>query len=118
MRNCVPLEKGLCTAVEIRAAPWLSLQWPNIICHDLSGFCRNSDCRIKQDCASFKGFSGGSVIKNSLANAGDTTLIPGPGRFPGEGNGSSLQYSCLGNSMDRETCWIHEAAKAQTQLIN
>ena len=28
-------------------------------------------------------------------------LIPGAGRFPGEGNGSPLQYSCLGNPMDR-----------------
>ena len=42
----------------------------------------------------------GSVVKHPPANAGDTTLIPGPGRFPGEGNGSSLQYSCLENSMD------------------
>ena len=43
----------------------------------------------------------GSVVKHPPANAGDTTLIPGPGRFPGEGNGSSLQYSCLGSLMDR-----------------
>ena len=35
------------------------------------------------------------------ANAGDTGLIPGLGRFPGEGNGNPLQYSCLGNLTDR-----------------
>ena len=38
-------------------------------------------------------FPGGSVVKNTLANAGDTGLIPGPGRCPGEGNGNPLQHS-------------------------
>ena len=37
-------------------------------------------------------------VKNPLANAGDPGLIPGSGRFPGEGNGNPLQYSCLENS--------------------
>ena len=44
------------------------------------------------------------VAKNPPANAGDVRdmgLIPGWGRFPGEGNGYSLQYSCLENPMDR-----------------
>ena len=49
----------------------------------------------------FKGFPSGSAVKNSPANAGDTGLIPGSGRSPGEGNGNSLQTSCLGNPMDR-----------------
>ena len=48
-----------------------------------------------------KGFPGGSVVKNPLANAGDAGSIPGSGRYPGEGNGNTLQYSCLGNPMDR-----------------
>ena len=51
------------------------------------------------------GFPGGSVVKNLLANAGDpgdAGLIPGSGRCPGEGNGHPLQYSCLGNPMERE----------------
>ena len=39
--------------------------------------------------------------KESACNAGDTGWIPGSGRFPGEGNGNPLQYSCLGNPMDR-----------------
>ena len=43
-----------------------------------------------------------TTIKNPPANAGDTALIPGLGRSPGEGNGNLLQYSCLGNPMDRE----------------
>ena len=46
------------------------------------------------------GFSGGSVIKSSPANAGDTRLIYGSGRCSGVGNGYPLQYSCLGNPMD------------------
>jgi len=39
--------------------------------------------------------------------------VPGLGRSPGEGNGNSLQYSCLKNSMDRGAWWatIHEATK-------
>ena len=41
------------------------------------------------------GFPGGSVVKNLPANARDMGLIPGLGRFPGEGNGNPLQYSCL-----------------------
>ena len=47
------------------------------------------------------GFPGDSAVKNLPANAGDVGLIPGLGRSPGEGNGNALQYSCLGNPMDR-----------------
>ena len=47
------------------------------------------------------GLSGGSVVKDPLANAGDMGLIPGLGRSPGEGNGNLLQYSCLESPMDR-----------------
>ena len=50
-------------------------------------------------------FPGGSVVKNLLANAGDTGLIPGSRRSSGKGNGNLLQYSCLGNSMDRGAWW-------------
>ena len=46
-------------------------------------------------------FPGGSDGKASIYNAGDLGLIPGLGRFPGEGNGNPLQYSCLENPMDR-----------------
>ena len=47
------------------------------------------------------GLPGGSVVKNLPANTGDVGLIPGSERSPGEGNGNPLQYSCLGNPMDR-----------------
>ena len=48
------------------------------------------------------------VVKNPPANAGDTRdigSIPGSGRYLGGGNGNPLQYSSLGNSMDREAWW-------------
>ena len=59
-------------------------------------------------------------VKNLPANAGDAGSTPGSGRFPGEGNGYPLQYSCLDNPMDRGA-WratIHGVAKSQTQLGN
>ena len=62
------------------------------------------------------GFPGGSVVENLSGNAGDTGLIPGLGRAPGEGNGNPLRYSCLGNLMDRGA-WqatVLGIAKSQT----
>ena len=47
------------------------------------------------------GFPGGSDGKESAGNSGDPGSIPGSRRSPEGGNGSSLQYSCLENSMDR-----------------
>ena len=63
-------------------------------------------------------FPGGSDGKLSACNTGDRGLIPGLGRSPGEGNGSPLQYSCPGNTMDggawRAT--VHRVTKRWTQL--
>ena len=56
------------------------------------------------------------MVKESACNAGDLGLIPGAGRFPGEGNGNALQYSGLENSMDRGV-WqatVHGITKSQT----
>ena len=66
-------------------------------------------------------FSGGSVVKNppaSAGDAGDVVLIPGLGRSPGEGNGNPLQYSYLGNLMDRGAWWVtaHVVSESWTQL--
>ena len=44
-----------------------------------------------------------SAVKNLPAIAGDGGSVPGWERSPGEGNGNSLQYACLGNPMDRGT---------------
>ena len=67
------------------------------------------------------GFSGGSVVKNPPANVGDSRemgSILELRRCPGEGNENTLQYSCLGNHMDRGA-WratVHGVAKGQTRL--
>ena len=55
------------------------------------------------------------MVKNLPANSGDAGSIPGSGRSPGEGNGYRLQYSCLENPMDRESCWavVHGVTKSQ-----
>ena len=60
------------------------------------------------------GFPGSSVVKNLPANAGDR----GSGRSPGEGNDNPLQYSCLGNSMDREAWWatVHGVTEESERL--
>ena len=56
------------------------------------------------------------MVKNLPANAGDVGLISRSGRFPGEGNGKPLQYSRVGNPVDRGT-WratVHGVEKSQT----
>ena len=64
-------------------------------------------------------FLGGASGKESACHAGDARdlgLIPGSERSPGEGNGTPLQYSCLGNPMDRGA-WqttVHGGAKSLT----
>ena len=70
-----------------------------------------------QDFPGGLGFPGGTVVKNTPANAGDTRdagLIPGSGRSPGVGNGNPLHLSCPQNSMDRGAWWatVHEVAKS------
>ena len=61
-----------------------------------------------------RGFPGGSEVKAPACIAGDLGSIPGLGRFPGEGNGNPLQYSCLENPMNRGAWWaiVHGVAKS------
>ena len=68
---------------------------------------------LQRDCCGFKGFPSGSVVKSLPTNAGDAGSIPGSGRSPGGENGNPLQFSCLGNPMDRGTWWamVHEVKK-------
>ena len=64
---------------------------------------------------------GGSVVNNLPANTGDTRdagLIPRSGRYPKEGNGHPLHYSCLENSIHRGAWQAtgHGVAKSRTRL--
>ena len=64
----------------------------------------------------FLGFPGGSDGKESACNVGNPGSVPGLGRFPGEGNGYPLRYSCLENPKVREA-WratVHGAANSLT----
>ena len=53
-------------------------------------------------------------VENPPANEGDLDSIPGLGRFPAEGHGNPLQYSCLEKTMDRGGWWtvVHGVAKS------
>ena len=77
-------------------------------CINLHKYCRFT----------LKSFPDVSVGKESTCNVGDPGSIPGWGRSSGEGNGNPLQYSCLGNSMDRGAWWasVHQVTKSQTQM--
>ena len=58
-------------------------------------------------------FPGCLAVNNPPANAEDAGSILGLGRSPGKENGNPLQYSCLGNPMDREAWWatVHGVTK-------
>ena len=68
--------------------------------------------KVYKQLIQLSGFPHGSVSKESACNAEDLGLIPRLGRSPREGNGDPLQYSSLGNPMDRETWWstVHGVA--------
>ena len=65
-------------------------------------------------------FLDGSDGKESACNMGDPGSIPGSGRYPGEGSGNLLQYSCLKNPMDKGAWWaiVHGITKSQIWLNN
>ena len=66
------------------------------------------------------GFPSGSDSKESASNAGDLGLIPGSGRSPGEGNGYTLQYSCL-EKFHGQTAWratVHRVPRHWIKNIN
>ena len=65
-------------------------------------------------------YPGSSNHKESACNARDLGSIPGYRRYPEEGHGNPLQYTCVENSIDREA-WlatVHGLAKSRTQLSN
>ena len=94
--------------------PWDSCsQVLNILC------VVNMQIFIGYLCVSWKASQVVPVVKNPLAKAGDVRevgLIPGLGRYAGEGNGNPLQCSCLENPMNRAGWWatVHRVAKTGT----
>ena len=86
---------------DLFSANWRTSNAGGIIQYDFKGPC----------------FSGASDGKASACNA-DLGSIPGSGRYPGEGNGNPLQYSCLENSTDGGAWWatVNGVAKSQIQL--
>ena len=74
----------------------LQLMWKS------PGKCQHMD---SQWALAVSGFPGDSGVKNPPANAGDSGLIPGSGRSPGDGNGNPLQYPCVEHPMDRRA-WL------------
>ena len=75
---------------------WLSHAFPILFC---SSYILNKSLIYLLSFFFFLKF-----ICESTCNV-DVALIPGLGRSPGEGKGNPLQYSCLGNSMDRGVWW-------------
>ena len=75
---------------------------------------------MKMDPYPSTGFPSVSAVKNPPANAGDLGSVPGLGRSSGGGKSNPLQYSCLGNPMDRgaRRATVHEITKSWTQLSN
>ena len=74
-------------------------------------------CIINYQCyVQNRSFPGSSAVKTPPANSGDLGWIPGLGRSPGVGNVTSLQCSCLENSMDRGSWWatVHGVAESDT----
>ena len=89
-------------------------QWVNSS-HEVAKVLEFQRLSIKNHHISPK-FLGGSIGKESACHAGDAGLIPGSGRFPGEGNGNPLQYSCLGNPVDRGAT-VHGVARIRYNLV-
>ena len=107
-RNFVSKIKLQGNTLSIVNIPLLGLPWMWLLMH--LNFLHTSIAQMIH-------FPGGFVAKKSPDKAGDMGLIPGSGRSPGEGNGKPLQYSYLGNPMDRGAT-VHGVTKNQTWLSN
>ena len=91
---------------------WMKLDYISIICSlqeiQIRYIKEVSDGDLLYSIGNYGASQVALVVKNPPANAGDIRdmgLIPWLGRSPGEGNDNPLQYSFLGNSMDRGAWW-------------
>ena len=105
-RNGKPLQYSCLEIAMDRAAWQATVHGILTVRHDLAASFRfNRQQLISSWIFIQQGFPGCSVVKNLPANPGDVSLIPGSGRSPGEDNVNPVQYSCLGNLMDRGAWW-------------
>ena len=82
--------------------------------HLPSSYLRNQNLHFSMIPLGIRASLVAQMVKTAC-NAGDSGLIPGWGRSPGEGHGNPFQYSCLENAMERRA-WqatVHEVAKSQ-----
>ena len=120
-----------CSLHSLHTAQWVSFFITPEVAHEAESFDMGISYHTKlcteffifwtADVAFYRqtmGFPGGSDSKESACNAGDRVSIPGSGRSPGEGNGNLLQYSCLGNPMNRgaSRATVHGVAKSRAWL--
>ena len=109
--HCIPTNSGQPRTSSHGYSEWVL---------DLIFLTFRTSSTLRDNYKMLSGFQGGSDGKEFACNTGDGCLIHGWGRSPGEGNGNPLQYSCLGNLMDRGT-WLamvqksHRSQKCQTQ---
>ena len=94
-----------------------SLHWKEIISSHLSRTVRSRRLGVRKSRNKVKigttmGFPSGSAVTNLPADSGEPDSTPGLGRSHAEGNGKTLQHSCLGNPMDRGAWWatVHGVA--------
>ena len=125
METCICLAESLSCSLEIIATLLIGytlilfLKMKRFLKHEcdtatLSNLCIAYNCSLTRASR----WCGGKESISNAGDAGDLGSIPGSGRSPGGGNGDSLQYSCMGNPMDRGA-WqatVHGVAKSQTWL--
>ena len=102
-----PLEKGKATHFSILAWRIHRLIFMDYTVHEVTKSCTQlSDFHLLTQ----------GDGEEPACNVGDLGSISGSGRYPGEGNGYPLQYSCLENPMDREAWWatVHGVTKSWT----
>ena len=124
--DCSPLGSSVHGILQTRILEWVAISssWESSRPRDLihvscASWVGRIPWRGDRLCTPvFLGFPCGSAGKGSAWNEGALSSIHGFGRFLGEGNGYSLQYSCLENSIDRGACQatVHGISKSQTQL--
>ena len=110
-----------CSVVARACYVWLLLWWAqfaSIIHLDFSRDVSTLSVIFYMYTYFFKSYPDGSLVKNPPTNEWDAGLIPGSGRYLGEGNAYPLQYSCLENPTDRGVWWatVHRVTKSRTWL--